>query len=227
MADRVLRKLKRRELLQMLLVQCEETERLQQELDNTKEELEELQNGYERLKKKLDVKDERLNQKDAKIAELKHMMEEMHASRVIELNEAGSIAKAAFRLNGVFEAAQQAAEQYLMNVKRLGGSELDYIETERRTLSEKQEQQGDRLTGQRPAEYQTGLSEPGPAGQGLTKLPEQRMPVQPETSRLLTAPKERPSAGTVSISDRRAARGQKISHESDWNPAVQRWKLHG
>ena len=37
MADKELRRLKRRELLQMLLVQCQETERLQQESNEMKE----------------------------------------------------------------------------------------------------------------------------------------------------------------------------------------------
>lgn len=139
MANRELRKLNRRELLQMLLAQCEETERLQQELDNTQEELEELQIGYERLKKKLDIKDERLNIKDAKIAELTSRMKEMQASRLIELSEAGSIAEASLRLNGIFEAAQRAAEQYLMNVKRIGGESADHIESGYLAMPEEQE----------------------------------------------------------------------------------------
>ena len=37
MAEKELRKLKRRELLQMLLMQCEETEKLQQETDEMKD----------------------------------------------------------------------------------------------------------------------------------------------------------------------------------------------
>ncbi|MEZ3487412.1 MAG: hypothetical protein K1W22_12735 [Lachnospiraceae bacterium] len=139
MANRELRKLNRRELLQILLAQCEETERLQQELDNTQEELEELQIGYERLKKKLDIKDERLNIKDAKIAELTSRIKEIQASRLIELSEAGSIAEASLRLNGIFEAAQRAAEQYLMNVKRLVGESADHIESGYLAMSKEQE----------------------------------------------------------------------------------------
>ena len=103
----------------MLVAQCEETERLQQELTDTQKELSILQEGYERLKVKLNVKDERLNQKDAAIAELKDRIEEIQASRQIDLEEAGSIAEAALKLNGIFEAAQKAAEQYLINVKRV------------------------------------------------------------------------------------------------------------
>ncbi len=128
MGNKELRRLKRRDLLQMLLTQCEETERLQKELDDTAAELESVEEGYERLKKKLDIKDERLNQKDAKIARLKSEIEEIKASRVIELEEAGSIAEASLRLNGIFEAAQRCAEQYLMNVKRLSS---DTAETEK------------------------------------------------------------------------------------------------
>lgn len=41
------------------------------------------------------------------------------ANRAIEIENAGSIAEAALALNGVFEAAQKAADQYLENVRRL------------------------------------------------------------------------------------------------------------
>lgn len=119
MTDKDLKKLRRRELLQMLLVQCKETEKHKKEADEAKEQFRDLTERYERLIGKLNVKDERLNQKDAKIAELKNTIETMKVSREIELEEAGSIAEAALRLNGVFEAAQRAAEQYLMNVKKM------------------------------------------------------------------------------------------------------------
>ncbi|MEZ3487126.1 MAG: hypothetical protein K1W22_11220 [Lachnospiraceae bacterium] len=123
MADKELRKLNRRELLKMLLVQCEETERLQQESDEIREQFGTLAESYERLKKKLDLKDARLNAKDAQIAELKQQIEDMKKSKAIELEETGSIAEAAIRINGVFEAAQRAAEQYLMNVRELSERE--------------------------------------------------------------------------------------------------------
>lgn len=41
------------------------------------------------------------------------------SSREIEIQSAGSIAEAALRLNGIFEAAQAAADQYLENVRLL------------------------------------------------------------------------------------------------------------
>lgn len=40
-------------------------------------------------------------------------------NRDIKINNAGSIAEAALRINGVFDAVQAAAEQYLDNVKKL------------------------------------------------------------------------------------------------------------
>lgn len=39
--------------------------------------------------------------------------------RTIELEQAGSIAEAALRLNGVFEDAQKAADQYLENIRAM------------------------------------------------------------------------------------------------------------
>lgn len=37
----------------------------------------------------------------------------------IEIEESGSIAEAALKINGVFEAAQAAADQYLDNIRRM------------------------------------------------------------------------------------------------------------
>ncbi len=49
---------------------------------------------------------------------LKHAYEKL-ADKTIRLEESGSIAEAALRLNSVFEAAQAAADQYVENVRRL------------------------------------------------------------------------------------------------------------
>ena len=80
MTDKELRRLSRRELLQMLLEQTSEVERLQAELDKTRAELDD---------------------------------------RAIMLESCGNIAEASLKINRVFEAAQQAAEQYLANVRRI------------------------------------------------------------------------------------------------------------
>lgn len=78
MTEKELRRLSRMDLLEMLLEQSREVERLQKELETVRKQLED--------------------------------------RRIME-QEAGSIAEAALRLNKVFEAAQQAADQYLENIR--------------------------------------------------------------------------------------------------------------
>lgn len=197
MAEKELRKLKRRELLEMLLVQCEETERLQQELKELTGRHEQMTESYERLKLKLNVKDERLNQKDEQIRELKNTIEGMQASRTIELEEAGSIAEASLRLNGIFEAAQRAAEQYLMNVKRIslgkGQEKSNY-----KSMTEKEEKSDQ-------------IEELGHI----------------EVSDQLAVPEERTGYRAFTVSDRRISGGQRIPYESGWKMVSRRKKLHG
>jgi len=53
---------------------------------------------------------------------LKERLDEMRAQldeKKIVIEEAGSIAKASLQLNGVFQAAESAAEQYLENIRRI------------------------------------------------------------------------------------------------------------
>ena len=54
--------------------------------------------------------------------ELQEKLEKAEAelnSRQLKVDDAGSIAEAALRLNGVFDAAQAASEQYLENIRLL------------------------------------------------------------------------------------------------------------
>ena len=50
-------------------------------------------------------------------------LQEKMKSREIKLSQAGSIAEAALQLNGVFEAAQEAAKQYLENIERVSAEQ--------------------------------------------------------------------------------------------------------
>lgn len=86
MTDKTLRKMSRRELMEMLLEQSKEVERLRAELEQAEQKL---------------------------------------RSRQIALRDAGSIAEASLRLNEVFESAQRAADQYLLNVKQLAAAPED------------------------------------------------------------------------------------------------------
>lgn len=87
MTNKTLRKMSRRELMEMLLEQSKEVERLRAELEQAEQKL---------------------------------------RSRQILLREAGSIAEASLRLNEVFESAQRAADQYLLNVKQLAAAPEDH-----------------------------------------------------------------------------------------------------
>ena len=80
MADRELRKLSRKQLLELLLQLTERSEELQDQLQEANKKLEN--------------------------------------KRLIKM-KAGSIAEASLKLSGVFEAADNAAEQYLYNLKKL------------------------------------------------------------------------------------------------------------
>ena len=82
MTDKELKKLSRAELLEMLLAQSKEKQRLEEELAEARKKLED---------------------------------------REIRIAESGSLAEAALKLNGVFEAAQAAADQYLENIRKAAG----------------------------------------------------------------------------------------------------------
>ncbi len=112
MTTKELQKLGRRELLQLLLNQAKETERLTTELTETQTQLQELTDTYERLR-------ERLNRKDERIHELETTLEEVREKREVDLEDVGSIAEAALKLHGVFDAAQEAADFYLQSIRSL------------------------------------------------------------------------------------------------------------
>lgn len=118
MAEKELCRLKRKDLLRMLLMQCEETERLQRETDEIKEKLEVILESYERLKMKLDVKDERLNQKDAEIAELKTEIEKMITEKEMEKKDTDSLEEAVRRFGRLLEETQRTVDLYISNMKK-------------------------------------------------------------------------------------------------------------
>lgn len=84
MTDKELRRLSRSELLEMLIAQTEENDRLKTGLEQAEAQL-----------------------RDRRTA----------------IDKAGSIAEAALALNGVFQAAEAAAQQYLENIQRISGQQ--------------------------------------------------------------------------------------------------------
>lgn len=80
MTDKELKKLSRAELLELLLVQTRETEKLQKKLAQAEEALQD---------------------------------------RNLQVQQAGDLAQAVLQVNGVMEAAQEAASQYLDNIRAM------------------------------------------------------------------------------------------------------------
>lgn len=114
MTAKELHRLRRQEVLELLLAQSEDLEQTKLSLSETSDQLEVMTANYERLRKRLDLK-------DAQIRELRATLSAERTKREIELEEAGNIAEAALRLNKIFEMAQKAADQYLYNVQRQTG----------------------------------------------------------------------------------------------------------
>ena len=96
MTEKELHRLSRRELLEMLIAQAAENDRLKT----------------------------RLTQAEAQLQE-----------RRIAMDQAGSLAEAALSLNGVFQAADAAAQQYLENIQRISSQQDAFC----RALKEKAE----------------------------------------------------------------------------------------
>ena len=94
MTEKEMKRLSRAELLELLLIQTRETERLKVKLEAARQQL---------------------------------------ANREIQIRESGSLAEAVLVVNGVVDAAQAAATQYLENIARM---EAETQERCRRMLDE-------------------------------------------------------------------------------------------
>lgn len=102
MTEQELRSLSRKELLEMMIEQGKELEFVKAEYEK---DLEFLKAEHEK-----------------EITSLKAELEDARKAlqkREIAINEAGSIAVAALQVNGVFEAAQAASQQYIENIRSL------------------------------------------------------------------------------------------------------------
>ena len=100
MKQKELKRLTRAELLEMLLAQTQESERLRERLENAQAQL---------------------------------------ADRELKLSQSGDLAQAAMAVNGVMEAAQAAARQYLDNIQRMERETAQIRENTERLERETQE----------------------------------------------------------------------------------------
>ena len=113
MTEQELRSLNRKELLEIMIEQGRELETSKAKYE---EDLAFLKSEHEKDMDYLRTEYEK------EIAALKKDLEHAQAalhSRQITIDEAGSIAMAALQLNGVFEAAQAASQQYIDNIRSL------------------------------------------------------------------------------------------------------------
>ena len=127
MTDKEFRKLKRGDLLELLLAENRENTELSRALEESRQEKQSLLKEISGLKQQTEQRDaeiknlwKKLEEKEADLAELQREFEELKSARHINISEAGSIAEASLLLSGIFEAAQRAADIYLTNVRLLG-----------------------------------------------------------------------------------------------------------
>ena len=60
-----------------------------------------------------------LSKENEQLRQRNSELENQLADRMLTLTNSGSLAEAVLHLNGVFQAAQEACDQYVYNVKRL------------------------------------------------------------------------------------------------------------
>jgi len=113
MNEKEIKKLNRAELLQILIEQMEENERLKRRIEE---------------------------------------LEAQQADRSIMIDRAGSIAEASLQVSGVFAAAEEAAQLYLENIRRLSGDQEAACDRMIRDAQEK----ADRIVAEAEA-YRSGV----------------------------------------------------------------------
>ena len=102
MTDKELQRLSRSELLEILVAQATENDRLKTRLEQAEAQL---------------------------------------RNRRIVMDKVGSLAEAALSLNGAFQAADAAAQQYLENIRRISGQQDELC----RAMKEKAEKEAARI----------------------------------------------------------------------------------
>lgn len=128
MTVKELQKLRRQELLQLLLAQSQEIAQIQAKHAEQDQEIVQLQENNRHLQEKTDEKDAlirklegRISRKDAQARKLAADIEAWRIEREAAVARAGSVAGAALNLNGIFETASQAVDQYLYNIRKRYG----------------------------------------------------------------------------------------------------------
>ena len=119
-----LREQKAEDSIQLALVQQhledarKERDALQEKAEEERQELVSVREELKREREQTAALREALSERDNALAEARETFDSL-SGRVIESGQAGTLADAALQISGVFEAAQKAADQYLLNIKRM------------------------------------------------------------------------------------------------------------
>ncbi|WP_172135792.1 hypothetical protein [Adlercreutzia sp. ZJ473] len=126
--SRDLSRLSREDLLQLLLTQSKDAERLQDYLRDVADEFERCTSLNARLREKLDAKDEqierlkgRLDDKDKRIALMQARLDELEVSKEEEQRHARIIANAAKGVRSALEAFNATADWYIASLQEVCG----------------------------------------------------------------------------------------------------------
>ncbi len=120
MTEKELARLKRPDLLALLVAQGRETGALQKRFEETELRLSQAVQLDNRLKAKLDEKDRRIELLNAQV-------EELISGRFLEINGAVTLSDIAFKLDLMLRAAQKATDRYLSNNKQTDRETVGYF----------------------------------------------------------------------------------------------------
>ena len=109
----------------------------------------------------LDILYEQRKRYEDSLAENQALRQQLE-DRTLRIASAGSIAEAAIQVNGVFEAAQAAADQYLASVKAATAEmvqKTDEAQRQRETIIQDAKQQADRILAEAGAQVDARWAE--------------------------------------------------------------------
>ena len=120
MTERELKKLRRRDLLQLLLVQSREAEEMRRQRDRCNASLKEAEAACEELRQQCADRDAQVHDLLQELREKDALLSRSRREAVGRLTavKAGSLAEAAVQVSGLLQAAQSAADLYLREVRR-------------------------------------------------------------------------------------------------------------
>ena len=130
MTEKEFRKLKRGDLLELLLTESRENTDMNHQLEQLQEQKKTLMKINAKLRQQFQQKDtelsavlQRMEQKDLEIRELRQNVEELRKARDLKIEKAADdITDVTLKMRGVFETARKAADLYLAHIEGLSKS---------------------------------------------------------------------------------------------------------